>query len=495
MTESRYILLISPPVGKSQLGKVPMPPLGLASIAAVLEEDGHKVEILDCPLRKMDYPDLEKALKEKKPEIVGITGTTWTRYEQFESARVSKKILPDTPVLVGGPHVTFTGPQTLEKIPEIDVIIKGEGELPFCEYVKAFPDEEKIKKIQSLTVRYKGNIVDNPVAEFITDLNTLPEPARHLLDLEAYGQTLFGKRATTIMTSRGCPIFCSFCSTSVMWGERNRRRSPEKVADEIENLIKTYDLGAIWFFDDTLTLNRQHIVGLLDEFEKRKMDFIWYCEIRVNTVDYDLLKRMYDLGCRYVSFGVESASERILKRINKGINLKQVLQVIQWCIELGIYMKAFFMFGLPDETYEDGLETVNFLKEHGKDINDVALSAGCSILPGTEVEEYAKAIGQIPKDFDWTEEIYYPENKMNNRPVAIPTLLQPQLGLTELNRLKFEYYGKGAINWYNIKSRVRSIRSIGDFINFMKLGFVFLAYILKLGSKKKPKKLGKPFLK
>jgi radical SAM superfamily enzyme YgiQ (UPF0313 family) len=244
-----------------------------------------------------------------------------------------------------------------------------------------------------------------------------------------------------------------------------------------------------------LTLNRQHIIGLLDEFEKRKMDFIWYCEVRVNTIDYDLLKRMYDLGCRYISFGVESASERILKRINKGISLKQVRQVIQWCVELGIYMKAFFMFGLPDETYEDGLETVNFLKEQGKYINDVALSAGCSILPGTEVEQYAVAIGQISKDFDWTEEIYYPENKMNNRPVAIPTLIQPQLGLTELNRLKFEYYGAGAINMYNIKSRVRSIRSMGDFINFMKLGFVFLGYIFKIGSKKKPKKLGKPFLK
>jgi anaerobic magnesium-protoporphyrin IX monomethyl ester cyclase len=491
--KNKNVLLISPPVGKSQLGKVPMPPLGLASIAAILESNGHKVEILDCPLLGMDFPGLKDAIREKNPDIVGITGTTWTRFEQFKAAKVAKEVNPQVFTVLGGPHVTFTAVQTLEKLPYVDVVIKGEGEIPFSELLKVYPDLDKAKKISSITLRLNGKIIDNPVGDFIHNLDDLPEPARHLIDIPAYKQTLFGKKATTLMTSRGCPIFCSFCSTSVMWGAQNRRRSPSRVADEIEGLIKKYDLEAVWFFDDTLTLNRQHIVGLLDEFEKRELKFIWYCEIRVNTIDYDLLKRMYDLGCRYVSFGVESASPRVLKRINKGINLEQVERVIEWCNELGIYMKAFFMFGLPDETYDDGMKTVEFLKKFKPLINDVALSAGCSILPGTEVEQYAVKIGQIPDNFDWTEEIYYPENRMNNRPVAIPTLLQPQLGLKELNRLKFEYYGTGAINWYNIKSRLRSIKSVKDIYNLFKLGLVFISFIFRKKGRRS-KKNDEPFL-
>ncbi len=495
MTDNKFVLLVSPPVGKSQLGKVPMPPLGLASIAAVLEEEGHKGEILDCPLLGMDFQELENEIAQRKPDFVGITGTTWTRYEQFKAAEMSKNALPDVPTILGGPHVTFTARNTLEKLPHVDFIVKGEGEVPFTELVRAYPDEKKIEQVKSIAFRKNGKVVDNPMGAFIHDLDELPEPARHLLDIPAYKQTLFGKKATTIMTSRGCPVFCSFCSTSVMWGEQNRRRSPKKVGDEIEGLIKNYDLEAIWFFDDTLSLNRKHLVELLDEIEKRKLEFIWYCEIRVNTVDYDLLKRMHDLGCRYVSFGVESASECVLKRIHKGIKLDQVRNVLDWCEELGIYTKAFFMFGLPDETYEDGLKTVNFLKELDNKISDVALSAGCSVLPGTEVEQYAIENNLMPKNFDWTEEIYYPENRMNNRPVAIPTLLQPQLTLRDLNRLKFEYYGTGAINWYNIKSRLRSIRSVKDVWNLVKLGFVFIGYVTGMKSKSRREKgSDEPFL-
>jgi anaerobic magnesium-protoporphyrin IX monomethyl ester cyclase len=485
MREEKYVLLISPPKGKSQLGKIPMPPLGLASIAAVLEEDGHRVEILDCPLYDIENEALEKEIKRRKPDIIGITGTTWTRFEQFEAAKAGKRALPDVPVILGGPHVTFTAVNTLANIPDVDFVVKGEGEVPLRKFVSAYPDIDRYKDIPGLAFRKNVKITDNPIVGFIDGLDSLPVPARHLLDIPAYKQTLFGKKATTVMTSRGCPIFCSFCSTSVMWGEKNRRRSPSLVADEIEGLIGKYGLEAIWFFDDTLTLNRGHIVGILDEIEKRKLKFIWYCEIRVNTVDYDLIKRMKSLGCRFVSFGVESGSPEVLKRIHKGINLDQVRRVLDWCRELGIYTKAFFMFGLPEETFDDGMLTVRFIKDVKDKINDVALSAGCSIMPGTEVERFAVEKGLMAADFDWTKVVYYPENRMNNRPIAVPTLLQPQLGLNELNRLKFEYYGAGAVNWYNIKSRLKNIRSFTDVLNLMKLASVFFGYIFKKNKRKK----------
>ncbi len=478
-SRTRHVLLVSPPAGRSQLGKVPMPPLGLAWLAAVLERDGHRVEILDCPLKEMDHRGLERALRERRPDVVGITGTTWTRYEQFRAARTSKAALPDVPVVLGGPHVTFAARNTLDKIPQVDFVVKGEGEQPIRQLLQALAGCGEAAAVPGLSFRRDGVVVDNPVGAFIDDLDSIPVPARHLLDIPAYGQTLFGKRATTVMSSRGCPVFCSFCSTSVMWGVRHRRRSPAAVMTEIEDLLERYGLGAIWFFDDTFTLNRNHVNGVLDEIERRRLHFDWYCEIRVNTVDFDLLKRMRSLGCRFVSFGVETASPAMLKRIHKGIKLEQVERVLDWCKTLGIYTKAFFMLGLPDETFEDGMMTVRFMKKTKPFINELALGAGCSIMPGTEVERFARERGYMDPQFDWTAEKYYPENRMNNRPIAVPTLLQPQLGLRELNRLKFEYYGTRAINGYNIRARLRAVRSPADLWNLVKLGAVFAGYVVR----------------
>ena len=476
---SRHVLLIAPPLGRSQVGKVPMPPLGLATLAAVLADGGHRVEILDCAAHGIGYPQLEREIAARRPDLVGVTGTTWTRYEQFRAARASKRSFPGAPVVLGGPHVTFTARQTVERIPDVDFVIKGEGEVPFRRLVASFDDPDALGGIPALTYRRNGEVAETTDVGFIEDLDTLPEPARHLLDIPAYRQTMFGRKATTVMTSRGCPVFCSFCSTSVMWGPRNRRRSPVKVLDEIEGLIATYGLGAIWFFDDTLTLNRSHISGILDEIERRKLEFVWYCEIRANTVSRDLLRRMRALGCRYVSFGVESASPRIMKSIHKGITLPQVRNVLDWCSELDIYTKVFFILGLPDETFDDGMQTVKFIKDVRPRIGDVALAAGCSIMPGTEVERYAKARGLMPPDFDWTAEIYYPENRMNNRPIAVPTLFQPQMTLSDLNRLKFEYYGTGALNWFNLKARLKAIRTPPDLWNLVRLGGVFLSYLFR----------------
>jgi len=462
--------LVSPPTGKSQLGKVPMPPLGLASLAAVLERDGHRVEILDCVLAGLDFSALEREIDRRRPDLVGITGTTWTRYEQFKAAAASKRARPDVPVVLGGPHVTFTAANTLERLPQVDFVVKGEGEVALARLVGALGDQAALRQIPSLALRHNGEVIDNPVDHFVEDLDSLPLPARHLLDIPAYRQQLFGEPATTVMSSRGCPVFCSFCSTSVMWGVHHRRRSPALVVREVAELIDRYGLKAIWFFDDTLTLNRRHIVGILEEIERQKLDFRWYCEIRANTVDRDLLAWMQARGCRFVSFGVETGSPRMLKRIHKGVSLDQVRRVVGWCEELDLYTKAFFILGLPDETVEDGRLTVQLMTELRSRIDEVALSVGCSIMPGTEVERFALANGLLPADFDWAEERYWLENRTSNRPVAIPTLYQPQLGVRELNQLKYEYYGARALHWRNVRDRVASITSVADLWRVARLG-------------------------
>ena len=149
----RRVLLVSPPLGRSQVGKVPMPPLGLAMLAAVLVEDGHHVEILDCAVQGIEYATARSAASPSaSPDIVGVTGTTWTRYEQFRAARTSKRVLPDVPVVLGGPHVTFTARQTLERIPEVDYVVKGEGEVSFRRLVASLGDSGALDLVPQLVL-------------------------------------------------------------------------------------------------------------------------------------------------------------------------------------------------------------------------------------------------------------------------------------------------------------------------------------------------------
>ena len=172
---TRRVLLVSPPVGRSQLGKTPMPPLGLAYVAGVLEKDGHDVAILDCVLKGIDERALERQVAASRPDIVGITGTTWTRYEQFRAARASKRALAGVPVALGGPHVTFTGRNVIEKIPEVDFVVRGESERPMRDLVRGYDDPARIGTIPGLVFRDRnGQTIENAIGAFIKGCRRKP---------------------------------------------------------------------------------------------------------------------------------------------------------------------------------------------------------------------------------------------------------------------------------------------------------------------------------
>lgn len=450
----KKVVLVNPPEIKFQVTKDPMPPLGLAMLAAMLEQEKIPVSIIDGALDKLDVNTLIETLKREAPDIVGITGTTWNRFDSFETARKIKKAFPSVPVVYGGPHATFTPYDTLTHLPEIDFVVRGEGEYTFLKLIKAISSGEGIDSLNGVAFRKNGDVIVNPPAELIENLDQLPVPARHLLDIPRYNEKLFGKKSTTVMSSRGCPVECVYCSTSMLWGKSHRCRSAHLVGDEIESLIEKYGIEAVWFFDDTLTLKRSHIEGIIAEIKKRKLKFNWYGEIRVNTVDKDLLKAMKDAGCSFVSFGVESGSQKILEIIDKGIRLHQVERVIDWCNELDIKMKAFFMFGLPDETPDDAKMTIDLIKKYRSRVTFVALAGGTSILPGTKMELWAKEKGYFPVDFSWVKPYYNVQNPTIGRDPRLPTLIQPQMGYKELRELNFIASGK-VFGFNRIKKRLK----------------------------------------
>lgn len=411
-------------------------------IAAVLEQVGYGVEILDCPVEGCDFSDLASRLQMMSPSVVGITATTFNRLDAFQAASIVRETLPAATVVLGGVHASFTAHDTLEHVSAIDIVCRGEGEETFLEVVQALSHEKELGPIAGISYRRGNQIVHNPDRPFIQDLDSLPMPAYHLLPMDKYGQKMpfLDVPAALVMTSRGCPGNCVFCSTRAMWGKVVRSRSAGSILDEIELLFREYGAQGVWLYDDTFTFNRVHVEAFIEEIHKRNLGFPWYCEVRVDTVDYDLLKRMRDAGCYYISFGIETATPRLLKKIAKGITIERVEQVIDWINQLGTKAKAFFMVGLPGETFSEALSTIRYMNELRKrgQVASPVLTHGVYILPGTPVELYAKKQGLFPTNFSWAEPYHNKELLTIGMAPTVPVLIQPQLDLAALRKLKYE---------------------------------------------------------
>ncbi len=392
------VLLVFPK--EKQLSHSDMIPLGIASIAAVLEKNGYHVKIVDFNYYKGNFT---KDLVKWNPEVIGIGGTTNTRKQSFKIAREAKKANPDYTVVYGGIHATFAAGETLSNISSIDYVIKGEGEFSFLKLCnKIIRNEGKeILSIDGLCCRSNGRIIENK-AKRINSLGNLPIPARHLFDND-YSLKLdfFDVDAAVLITSRGCPVNCSFCSASKMFPGGVRLRPMESVKEEIDSILTRKKIGGLKIFDSTFTADRDHVT----EFCRfiKPYNLLWECEIRADTVDYTLLSIMKDAGCCYVDLGLETTNEKLLKGINKQISVLQAEQALEWCKKLDIKTKVFFIFGHLGQTFNECLKDIKWLKLHRKDIDYFANSIGLKLFPGTLVEKQAKKKNIIPPDFSWTK--------------------------------------------------------------------------------------------
>ena len=376
-----------------------MIPHGLASIAAVLESEGMSVRIVDFT----NYRDnFRKDLHRWQPSIVGIGGTTATRTGSFAIARAVKEELPEIPTVYGGTHATFTATDTLNSIPQIDYVIRGEGEFSFSKFCTLICNGESPEsvRIDGLSCRLNGEIIHNRAVR-IDDLDSLPLPARHLFHPEHYRQIMdfTDEEADFLITSRGCPATCNFCSASRMFPGGPRCRSARHIQDEIESILSRKRIGGLKLFDSTFTVSHEHVINFCQMIRTYRL--IWECEIRVDQVDRDLLSCMKDAGCYFVNLGMETTNPDLLSTLNKGITVKQAEQVLDWCRELGIKAKVFFSFGHMGQTFRDCLEDAAYLRRNRKRIDFIALNIGMRVYPGTALERKAMDERMIASDFSW----------------------------------------------------------------------------------------------
>lgn len=282
------------------------------------------------------------------------------------------------------------------------------------------------------------------------------------------------KKGISLITSRGCQAKCVFCSASRMFDYRVTTHSAARVLDELEFLFDTYHFQGVKIFDSTLTMKREHVSALCTEIMRRQRVFPWECEIRVGTVDEQLLIQMRDAGCYYVNFGIESASQRVLNTMRKGFTVEQAEELIDLCKKVGVKTKVFFSYGHIGETMDDVQKTFDFVEKHENNITTVASGAGVRIYPGTYLEEYARMHGLLPADFQWSQPYDEPRLEGILQTRNVPLLIQPQLGYAELEDIALRIYRKRFGGWMGFKRGVRKVTDPEKLKKLMQLAKVKL---------------------
>lgn len=413
------VLLIHPPVTAYFTDfPTPEPPLGLAYIAAFMESRGYEVSVLDAlslGINNVEHigdrvrvglseTQITARIRDLRPAVVGI-GAAYSSLaaDSHAVAKLVKQVDPAILVVAGGAHASALPAMVLHD-DNIDVVVVGEGEVTFLEVVEAWKKGNGIHGIPGTVVREESGVVVNPQRKFIDNLDDLPFPARHLLPMDVYANRpsfirdySMRQPRTTMISSRGCPRNCVFCSNHSVWRHVWRQRSAVSVVDEIELLVDRYHIREIAFMDDNLTLNKQRMMQICDEIIKRKIDIKWSTPngVAIWTLDEEMLDKMKQSGCWKLTFGIESAAPETQDFIGKKIDLDMADRIIRYANKIGMWTHSTFVIGFPYETMESIQKTIDY--SLNSDL-DIAVFFIASPYPGSRLYQIYKDEGFMIDD-------------------------------------------------------------------------------------------------
>ncbi len=411
-------LFIFPPLtlyeryGERKVGNVGgfLPPLGISYIASYLRQSGYKVDVIDALSSHMTEDDIIKAIKAGDPKVIGLSSLT----PMFNRAvQISKKIqecFPEKLIIIGGQHASIMTRDVLSENECFDIVVCGEGENTVLELMNSFSagnydkreflnNVDRLSKIKGIAFHKGNTIVQNPPCDHIKDLDTLPFPAWDLLPMENYiplPNQYMRQPVVHMITTRGCPFVCSFCSCNAVFGRTIRSHSPQRVIEAIKHVKKKYGAKEIMFWDDTITVNKKWIKDVCRKMIDGKLDITWSCLSRVDTIDREMVHLMKKAGCWNLLFGFEAGTQELLDNIKKGIKLEQCKKVMKWTKEEGIEVRASFMLALPGETPEMAEETIKFAIELDPDYAQFLITTP---YPGTSLHDNIEKYGTVSKDY------------------------------------------------------------------------------------------------
>jgi anaerobic magnesium-protoporphyrin IX monomethyl ester cyclase len=441
------------------MGEYCPPPTTLLILAAYVERElpDIEIEVLDCQAEQMNWNGLTKYIESSNPSIVLTSGFTCNTYTCVRTSEIAKQVNEDITTVVGGIHFSSVPEESLVNFPEIDYIIRGEGEQTLVDLIKTLNNGKKIDKVKGISFRHKEKIIHTPSRPFIKNLDSLPYPAYHLIEdyIKHYHFSMMAGRNTRYMVlegARGCEYKCSFCTQWNHWGGMWRTKSIKRIADEIEYLNETFGGVFLWFTDDHTKLNVRG-KKLYDELKHRKCkdDVMLFFQARTDDVARypDVIKKLREVGTYWIMCGVESHSKEALEEFKKDTKTPDAYKAMKVLNENDVFSHAMFVIGSRRDTYE----SIEQLRQFSMDIEpDFAIYTALTPFPGTIYFENAKKMG-------WIEDFNYSNYDMAHAIMSTETLTRNEVQ-QELWKCYRHFYGSYRKNFANIFSSNKLKRTL-----------------------------------
>ncbi len=468
------VLFIIPPFGFRKEGekikqkKGFMPPIGVALLGTLLDEDGHEVKILDLQVDQFTEEELLVYIGKFQPHLVCLSMLDATMKIVNSIFSSVKKKYPEMITMCGGVHASMYPKQTLDENKDIDYLVYGEAEFTIKELVAALEAKSDLHIVTGIYFREKGEVISTGYRPLITDLDQFPIPNRKFFDLKKYVPTPNQYKrmpATNMITGRGCTYsLCTFCfeSTPYVREKGYRRISVQRAIEEIKYLQKDYGIREIVFWDDEFLMGAEWVEEFCDALIAQKVDVVWSCYGKVNFVKPERMQKMRKAGCWNIFFGLESGNQELLNFMKKGQTLEMMKNAVKWAHDAGIEVRGSFILGLPLETPEMGKKTVDFALDLDLDYGQFNLTTP---FTGTEMYEACKS-GKYGK-FSGEEDF---EKYTTASVVFLPKDYESEQQLLKLRDDAYKRFYIRPKYWW---LKIRSINSTEDILRYWR-GFVFL---------------------
>jgi radical SAM superfamily enzyme YgiQ (UPF0313 family) len=438
------------------------PPLSLTYIAAFLRVTGFDVKLLDCIASDIDFDYLKRIISQYLPRFIVINTAFPTIYSDLSVAQLAKSLDNGIVTVVIGMVPTLIEEEIFRLCPDLDYAVVGEPEWVVKNLAQGLVGKTDIDKVRGVIINNKGSISKNPAQNFLeNDINELPFPARDLLDNSRYTLPINSERFSLVSVGRGCPYNCSFCTANIFYGKAFRKRTASSVVDELEECVNKFNITNFLFWGETFTLDEKYAVSISDEIIKRKLPIKWASTSRADTLNSDMLNKMKESGCNMLSLGIEGISDETLRVVDKSLSLSDIERAIGLIKKAGIRTMGHFIFGLPYQSGEDCMNSINFSLKNALDYAQFY----CAVpYPKTGLEKIARQNGWVKEDVNWTDYDLTKSIMSNGKLTA-----QQITRFRDLGYKKFYLRPKMFIQALREISSFSSLIKISDFMNWIKV--------------------------